>query len=581
MEEQSVADRGKRDSFMRKHSFLNRAGRVIDTILLSLFLLCAVTFPFTSSSVSAATAQQMTVIFKSPKEKAVTLKYLKRRASGTGQDVAAYRGKLFELGTGVCSTGGRSFPIKNGHGNNCNFGIKKHGAYPYLYCAPWNENDNHIYVNELTDSSSKLVDTITYPEIQGYMNAVVDEEKERAYIFLADQPREGHISFVIGDLQGNVLRIRPLSDQIKVIQGMTLYDNKIYVLAGLSEEEGFSNALCVFNLNGDLLSQSVCILPDVEMEGITVDPSNGTLYIANSSAVYTGEYHDLAGGGPSQKVSIKDDSSVSIEAENVVYTGVQMEPPVTVKISALELKEGQDYSVDYQNNINAGTAKATIQGEGIFTGSITCSFKIKKASIEEASVTLKDEEYTGKKISPSPVVTLNGVTLNKGEDYTIKYSNNVNVGEARAKLTGKGNYQGTLKCTFKILPVPVKNVKVTPSDIQFSISYNDLLIEGIDYILANDRSSLYLIGIGKFTGIRKIRLKKEKRSITLKKGETFQLNPCFNPVRLKKIKYKSKNPKVAKVSKTGLITAKRKGKAKIVITSGKQKIVLKIKVKKR
>ena len=561
---------------MRKHSF---SSRITDMILLLLFLLCSVVLPFTSSSVSAATAQQMTMIFKSPKEKAVTLKFLKNRASGTVQDVAAYNGTLFELGSGVCSTGGRSFPIKNGHGNNCNFGTVKHGAYPYLYCAPWNANDNHIYVNEITDSSAKLVNTITYPEIQGYLNAVVDEGKGRAYIFLADKPKEGHISFVIGDLQGKVLRIRPLSDQIKVIQGMTLYDNKIYVLVGLSEKAGFSNALCIFNLNGDLLSQTACILPDVEMEGITVDPSNGTLYIANNTAVYTGKYSDLAGDGSSQKVSIKDYSSVSIQ--DVTFSSKPMEPAVTVKLGALELKNGQDYSVDYQNNINAGTAKATIKGKGIFTGSVNRSFKINKASIEEASVVPKEEEYTGKKISPSLTVILNGVMLYKGEDYTLTCSNNINIGEARAKLTGKGNYQGTLECTFQIVPASIKKAKVTPSDIQFRVRYNGLLKEGIDYILANDRSSLYVIGIGKFTGVRKVRLKKGKRSITLKKGKKYQLNPCFYPAKLKKIKYKSKNPKVAKVGKKGLITAKRPGHAKIIITSGNRKIVLKVTVKKK
>lgn len=564
---------------MREYSISNRTKRYLIAFLLLFFSLCFSALPFTSLSVSAAASQQMTVVFKKPKEKAIALKFLKNRASGTGQDVTAYKGTLFEFGSGVCVTGGRSFRIKNGHGNNCNFGTVRHGEYPYLYCAPWNENDNHIYVNEITDSSAKLVDTITYPEIRGYLNAVVDEGKGRAYIFLADKPKEGHISFVIGDLQGKVLRIRPLSEQIKVIQGMTLYENKIYVLVGLSEEAGFSNALCIFNLNGDLLSQSACILPDVEMEGITIDPSNGTLYIANYTAVYTGKYSDLAGDGSSKKVSIQGEASVSVQ--DVVFTGAPMEPPVTVKMGALELTNGQDYSVEYQNNINAGTAKATIKGKGIFTGSIKTSFEIYKASIEEASVALKDEEYTGKKISPSLTVMLNGVMLYQGEDYTLTCSNHVNVGEARAKLAGKGNYQGNLDCTFKIIPAPIKKVQVTPSDLQFSVSYNDQLKEGVDYILANDRSSLYLIGIGKFTGVRKIRLRKAKRSISLKKGETYQLNPCFLSGRLKKIKYKSKNPKVAKVSKKGLITAKRPGKAKIIITSGNQKIVLKIKVKKK
>lgn len=54
-----------------------------------------------------------------------------------------------------------------------------------------------------------------------------------------------------------------------------------------------------------------------------------------------------------------------------------------------------------------------------------------------------------------------------GEDYTISYANNVNVGTATATITGKGNYQGTLTYDFKI----VREMNITFSETNAWVSY--------------------------------------------------------------------------------------------------------------
>ena len=46
-------------------------------------------------------------------------------------------------------------------------------------------------------------------------------------------------------------------------------------------------------------------------------------------------------------------------------------------------------------------------------------------------------------------------TLVNGTDYTVKYSNNVNVGTATVTVTGKGNYTGSKSTNFKINAAPV------------------------------------------------------------------------------------------------------------------------------
>lgn len=79
-----------------------------------------------------------------------------------------------------------------------------------------------------------------------------------------------------------------------------------------------------------------------------------------------------------------------------------------------------------------------------------------KTSISKATVSsIKTQVYTGKKLTPSVTVKVNGKTLKKNTDYTVSYSNNVNTGKAIVTITGKGNYTGTKKISFYIAPKKV------------------------------------------------------------------------------------------------------------------------------
>ena len=77
---------------------------------------------------------------------------------------------------------------------------------------------------------------------------------------------------------------------------------------------------------------------------------------------------------------------------------------------------------------------------------------------------------------------------------------------------------------------------------------------------------------------KKIKLNRKK--LTLKKGKTFKLKVTLTPKDSQdKITYKTSNRKIATVSKTGKIKAKKKGKVKITVISGKKKAVCTVKVK--
>ncbi len=70
-----------------------------------------------------------------------------------------------------------------------------------------------------------------------------------------------------------------------------------------------------------------------------------------------------------------------------------------------------------------------------------------------------------------------------------------------------------------------------------------------------------------------------KKSVSLKVGKTFQIVASTSPVDAKKVTYKSADKKIAKVSSSGLVTAKSKGTVKITVTADGVTATLKVKVK--
>ena len=66
------------------------------------------------------------------------------------------------------------------------------------------------------------------------------------------------------------------------------------------------------------------------------------------------------------------------------YTGEAVIPTITVTDGNRVLKEGVDYTVTYKNNIEEGTATATVQGIGNYHGSASTSFEIREMSTSQS-----------------------------------------------------------------------------------------------------------------------------------------------------------------------------------------------------
>lgn len=83
-------------------------------------------------------------------------------------------------------------------------------------------------------------------------------------------------------------------------------------------------------------------------------------------------------------------------------------------------------------------------------------------SLEGAEIRLSSYQmkYSGQPQTPEVELSIGGVsgiTLVNGEDYTLSYTDNVNVGTATVTATGRGRYTGSVKSTFEIIPYPLQS----------------------------------------------------------------------------------------------------------------------------
>lgn len=159
-------------------------------------------------------------------------------------------------------------------------------------------------------------------------------------------------------------------------------------------------------------------------------------------------------------------SNATVTVADQAWTGSALTPAPTVKYGSTTLKKDTDYTVSYKNNTNLGTATVTITGKGNYTGTKTATFKITQRSITP-TITLTSTAYTydGKGKTPGVTVKDGSKTLVKNTDYTVAYKKNTDVGKAVVVITGKGNYKGTAKATFKIKQdaQPLEVTKTTKS----------------------------------------------------------------------------------------------------------------------
>lgn len=173
----------------------------------------------------------------------------------------------------------------------------------------------------------------------------------------------------------------------------------------------------------------------------------------------------------------------------------------------------QERKLEYSNNKKAGTATVTClpYDSMPFKGQKKLTFKILPFEFDDTTEfsNVKDQTYTGNPITQSfTLYATDGVWRGlSDEDYTATYSNNVNVGTATIKVTGKGSYKGTVSTTFKITPEDIsKTTKETAEQVYTGselkpvpvIKYNgNTLTAGKDYKVTSYSNNINA-GYGEF-----------------------------------------------------------------------------------
>ena len=151
-------------------------------------------------------------------------------------------------------------------------------------------------------------------------------------------------------------------------------------------------------------------------------------------------------------------SNTNITIDPVTYDGTAKTPFVKVELKANGRTIGRnddgngDYKVTYSNNVNSGSnAAVTITGTKNFTGTVTKKFTITGFNIDAVGAEgIPEQNYTGKAVTPKVKLTFKDKTLKEGTDYKLKYSDNINSGEATITVTGIGNFFGTKTIKFRI-----------------------------------------------------------------------------------------------------------------------------------
>jgi hypothetical protein len=175
-----------------------------------------------------------------------------------------------------------------------------------------------------------------------------------------------------------------------------------------------------------------------------------------------------------------DISDLDITVAGATYTGKALTPAVTVKDGETVLA-AEDVSVEYVNNVDAGTAQAIVTVTGKYTGTKTVDFTIAAASISDATVTVDGTgiTYSGSAKKPAVSVKVNGVVLEKGTDYTVSYKNNKNAGKATVTVTGTNNYTGSASKTFTIAAKSLSSAKAKVTGVSTKTYANKAVTQSV------------------------------------------------------------------------------------------------------
>lgn len=237
-------------------------------------------------------------------------------------------------------------------------------------------------------------------------------------------------------------------DTVAIASNTVLY--AIWEQVFHQEDNAFTTALSISGWTfGDTPSSPTAAAKFGEVKFLYSDSKNGTYtdivpvnagnHWVKAAVTETSEYTGLESEPIEFEIAKKELSSANIsEIAAITYTGAELKPVIEVKDASVSLLLDKDYSVAYENNINAGEGTVKVTYTGNYSGNGEKQFTVLPKTIDDSlnsliapvkkavpQTNIETEEYTAE-ITWSPAVS-------SAFDYKTSYT-------ATVTITPKANY---------------------------------------------------------------------------------------------------------------------------------------------
>ena len=263
---------------------------------------------------------------------------------------------------------------------------------------------------KITNSSEK---TSTDKAIIEPSKEIKKGEKVQITVTRTEDKKEAKVTFV-NNTDCESLKICKKLGKININHGMTIMDKKVITL---KQDAYFGLNLWVYPIN-------------------VKEKSSQIVWKSSNPSVV--------------EIIKKSDQGIQIHAKAKSNKAVKISATLGGKTTYFKVK------------VNAKKGKDNPGGYDNAPKMVNCDEK-KSISTAAKIESIPNQKYTGKVITPTIKVTVDSKELKNGTDYELVYSNNVNPGEAKVRIIGKGLYTDSKVVTFTINSPEEKLSRITIS----------------------------------------------------------------------------------------------------------------------
>ena len=231
-----------------------------------------------------------------------------------------------------------------------------------------------------------------------------------------------------------------------------------------SKDYGENDPTLSASVSGILMTDPIDIVYEVDREE---GEDAGTYTITPTGDKAQGNYEVIYETGTftinRKKVS---NPTITLSQDEYTYDGTAHEPKVTVKDGEVTIPEDQ-YTVSYEDNVNAGTAKVTVTGKeiGNYEFSGTKNFTIKKAAV---TVKADDKKKEYGSADPELTAAVTGLVANDKISYTLTREEGESAGTYVITASGDA-VQGNYSVVYESAVLTIKNKTVSDPVITLSL----------------------------------------------------------------------------------------------------------------